>query len=175
MPMLHGVGTLENNRGALAGRLAWHRGGSPDSFGIMSREQKRSSVSDALWRRAILIATAVVFAAALVGCSGLPGAGAGAGSADKPKVAFESRPPGAQVTLAPGDAGCTAPCSVPAPDKSGSYNATFTLPGYAPQTLPIRITVTKENWYSSALVEVSPNPILAVLEPEKPAPSSRRK
>ncbi len=119
------------------------------------------------------IAAVVVFVAVLAGCSGL--SGGGTGSADKPKVAFESRPPGAQVSMSPGEAGCTTPCSVPAPDKSGKYNATFTLSGYMPQTLPIRITVTKENWYSSAIVEVSPNPILAVLEPEKSAPSSRRK
>jgi hypothetical protein len=41
--------------------------------------------------------------------------------------------------------------------------------------LPIRITVTKENWYSSELVEVSPNPVFASLEPEKPAAAGRRK
>ena len=40
---------------------------------------------------------------------------------------------------------------------------------------PIKITVTKENWYSSELVEVSPNPVLAVLEAEKPAAAGRRK
>ena len=79
------------------------------------------------------------------------------------------------MSLAPSGANCTAPCSVPAPDKSGNYNVTFTLPGYVPQTLPIRITVTKENWYSSELVEVSPNPVFASLEPEKPAAAGRRK
>lgn len=79
------------------------------------------------------------------------------------------------MSLAPSGAGCTTPCSVPAPDKSGSYNVTFTLPGYVSQTLPVKIIVAKENWYSSAIVEVSPNPVFAVLEPEKPAASSRRK
>ena len=120
-----------------------------------------------------MAAAVAVWAASLAGCSGLPGAGAGA--ADKPKVAFESRPPGAQVSLAPSGASCTAPCSVPAPDKSGSYDVTFTLPGYASQTLPVKVIVAKENWYSSAIVEVSPNPLFAVLEPEKPAASGRRK
>jgi hypothetical protein len=130
-------------------------------------------MNNALSRRAIVVmAAVVVFAAALAGCSGFPGAAA---PTDKPKVAFESRPPGAQATLSPGGAGCTAPCSVPAPDKSGNYNVTFTLPGYVPQTLPIKITVTKENWYSSELVEVSPNPVFAVLEAEKPAAAGRRK
>ena len=115
----------------------------------------------------------MLFAAALAGCSGLPGAGAGA--ADKPKVAFESRPPGAQVSLAPSGASCTTPCSVPAPGTGGNYNVTFTLPGYVSQTLPVKIIVTKQNWYSSDLVEVSPNPLFAVLEPEKQPPSGRRK
>jgi hypothetical protein len=118
-----------------------------------------------------VMAAIVVLGAALAACSGLPGTTA----SDKPKVAFESRPPGAQVSLAPSGASCTAPCSVPAPDKSGSYNVTFTLPGYVSQTLPVKIIVAKENWYSSAIVEVSPNPVFAVLEPEKPAASSRRK
>ena len=131
----------------------------------MSRAQEQA--------RAIMAATLVLLAATLAGCSGLSGGGTGA--ADKPKVAFESRPPGAQVSLAPSGASCTTPCSVPAPDTGGNYNVTFTLPGYLSQTLPVKVIVTKQNWYSSDLVEVSPNPLLAVLEPEKPAPSSRRK
>jgi hypothetical protein len=129
-------------------------------------------MGDARYRQAPGVMAAVVaFAATLAACSALPGTTPG----DKPKVAFESRPPGAQVSLAPGGAGCTTPCSVPAPDKGGSYNVTFTLPGYVSETLPVKIIVAKENWYSSALVEVSPNPVFAVLAPEKPAPSSRRK
>jgi hypothetical protein len=129
-------------------------------------------MNDALSRRAFVVMAAVVaFAAVLAACSALPGTA----PADKPKVAFESRPPGAQVSLAPSGASCTTPCSVPAPDNSGSYNATFTLPGYVSQTLPVNVIVAKENWYSSAVVEVSPNPLFAVLEAEKPAPSSRRK
>jgi hypothetical protein len=131
----------------------------------MNQAQERARTTTA--------AVLVLSAATLAGCSGLPGAGSG--TADKPKVAFESRPPGAQVSLAPSGASCTTPCSVPAPDTGGNYNVTFTLPGYLSQTLPVKVIVTKQNWYSSDLVEVSPNPLLAVLEPEKPAPSSRRK
>ncbi len=174
-PTLDAVGTLQNNWVDRANLLAWLAGGVPDRFSGMSREQGRSQYRETLSLRATVgVAAVVVFAAALSGCSGLPGSGAA--SADKPKVAFESRPPGAQTSLSPGGTGCTTPCSVPAPDKSGSYNATFTLPGYVSQTLPVRITVTRENWYSSEIVEVSPNPILAVLEPEKkPVASSRRK
>jgi len=117
------------------------------------------------------MATILVLGTALAACSGLPGTTA----SDKPKVAFESRPPGAQASLAPSGAGCTTPCSVPAPDQGGNYNVTFTLPGYVSQTLPVKIIVAKENWYSSPLVEVSPNPVFAVLAPEKPAAPSRRR
>ena len=113
----------------------------------------------------------VVCGAALAGCSALPGLG----SSEKAQIKFESRPPGAEATLSTGAASCKTPCSVPAPDKSGTYNATFTLDGYAPQTLPVRVTLGKENWYSSEVVEVSPNPILAVLAPEKPTAPSRRR
>src|SRR5262249_36574709 len=110
-------------------------------------------MGDARSRQAIgVMAAIVVLGAALAACSGLPGTT----PADKPKVAFESRPPGAQVNLAPSGASCTTPCSVPAPDTGGSYNVTFTLPGYVSQTLPVKIIVAKENWYSSPLVEVSP-------------------
>lgn len=125
-------------------------------------------MSDVLSRRAMVV---MVAAAALAACSALPGTT----PADKPKVAFESRPPGAQVSLAPSGASCTTPCSVPAPDTGGNYNVTFTLPGYVSQTLPVKVVVAKENWYSSAIVEVSPNPLFAVLEAEKPAAPGRRK
>jgi hypothetical protein len=112
----------------------------------------------------------VLCSAALAACSALPGLG----SSDKPKVAFESKPPGANVFLSPGNASCKTPCSVPAPDKSGSYNAMFILAGYIQQTIPVRVTTTKEHWYSSEAVEVSPNPVTAVLKAEPGAPTGRR-
>jgi len=97
----------------------------------------------------------VLCSAALGACSALPGLG----SSDKPKVAFESNPPGANVFLSPGNVSCKTPCSVPAPAKSGSYNAMFVLAGYIQQTIPVRITSAKEHWYSSEAVGVSvPHP-----------------
>ena len=96
----------------------------------------------------------VLFSAALAACSALPGLG----SSDKSKLAFESTPPGANVFLSPGNASCKTPCSVPAPEKSGSYNAMFILAGYIQQTVPVRVTSAKEHWYSSEVVEISPNP-----------------
>src|SRR6516165_6616642 len=99
---------------------------------------------------------------ALAACSALPGLG----SSDKAKVAFESTPPGANVFLSRGNASCKTPCSVPAPEKSGSYNAMFILAGYIQQTVPVRVTSAKEHWYSSEVVEISPNPVTVTLKSE---------
>ena len=115
----------------------------------------------------------IVFAlcsAAFGGCSALPGLG----SSDKPKVAFESTPPGANVFLSPGNASCKTPCSVPTPDKTGSYNAMFVLAGYIQQTIPVRVSTAKGHWYSSDVVEVTPNPVTAVLKAEPGAPTGGR-
>ncbi len=117
-------------------------------------------------RRTIVL---IACGAAVAGCSDLPGLG----SSDIPKLAFQSNPPGAVVFLSPGSASCKTPCSVTAPDKSGSYNAMFVLAGYIQQTVPVRVTVSKEHWYSSEVVEVSPNPVTAVLKPEPGAPRQR--
>ena len=112
----------------------------------------------------------VLFSAALAACSALPGLG----SSDKSKLAFESTPPGANVFLSPGNASCKTPCSVPAPEKSGSYNAMFILAGYIQQTVPVRVTSAKEHWYSSEVVEISPNPVRVTLKSEPGAPTGRR-
>jgi hypothetical protein len=111
----------------------------------------------------------VLCSAALGACSALPGLG----SSDKPKVAFESNPPGANVFLSPGNASCKTPCSVAAPEKSGSYNAMFILAGYIQQTVPVRVTSAKEHWYSSEVVEISPNPVMVTLKSENASPQSR--
>jgi hypothetical protein len=110
----------------------------------------------------------VLCSAALAACSAL----SGLRSSDKPKVAFESNPPGANVFLSPGNASCKTPCSVPAPEKTGSYNAMFVLAGYIQQSVPVRVSTGKEHWYSSEAVEVSPNPVTVVLKPEPGAPTT---
>ncbi len=76
--------------------------------------------------------------------------------------------------LSPGNVNCKTPCSVAAPEKTGSYNAMFVLAGYIQQTVPVRVNTTKEHWYSSEAVEVTPNPVTAVLQLELGAPTGRR-
>ena len=58
-------------------------------------------------------------------------------------------------------------------EKSGSYNAMFILAGYIQQTVPVRVTSAKEHWYSSEVVEISPNPVTVTLKSENASPQSR--
>jgi hypothetical protein len=61
------------------------------------------------------------------------------------------------------------PMSIPglSNEKSGSYNAMFILAGYIQQTVPVCVTSAKEHWYSSEVVEISPNPVTVTLKSER--------
>src|SRR5262245_43152793 len=105
----------------------------------------------------------------LAGCSGgIPGLWG-----DATKVALESNPPGANASLSSGGS-CKTPCTLPAPDKAGDYNVTFGLAGHAPVTIPIKVSMNKENWYSPETATVTPNPVNAVFQPAAPAAPARR-
>ena len=108
-----------------------------------------------------------VFGVVVAGCSQIPGLGG-----DPPKVSIESNPPGANASLSSGGS-CRTPCSLPAPDKSGDFNVTFGLTGYTTQTVPIKVSVKKENWYSSETTTVEPNPVNATLQPAAAARKPR--
>jgi PEGA domain len=110
----------------------------------------------------------ILCGAVLAGCSGgIPGLGG-----EATKVALESNPPGANASLSSGG-NCKTPCTLPAPDKAGNYNVTFGLAGYAPVTIPIKVSMNKEHWYSSETATIEPNPVNAVLQP--PAPARRQR
>jgi len=104
----------------------------------------------------------------LAACSNIPGLGG-----DAPKVSLESTPPGANASLSSGGS-CKTPCSLPAPDKTGDYNVTFGLSGYAPVTMPVKVSVTKENWFSRETTTIEPNPVTATLQPPAASPQRRR-
>jgi PEGA domain len=103
----------------------------------------------------VLIACGVLVSA----CSNIPGLGG-----DPAKVSLESMPPGANASLSSGGS-CRTPCTLPAPDKAGDYNVTFGLAGHTTQTIPIKVTTKKENWYSSEIATVEPNPVTATMQP----------
>ena len=112
----------------------------------------------------------VLCSAAFGGCSALPGLG----SSDKPKVAFEFNSAWRQRVPVARQRQLQDALFGAAPEKTGSYNAMFVLAGYIQQTIPVRVTTAKEHWYSSEVVEVSPNPVTAVLKAEPGAPTGGR-
>jgi hypothetical protein len=106
--------------------------------------------------------------APLPACSAIPGLGG-----DSAKVSLESTPPGATASLS-SSGFCTTPCTLSAPDKAGNYSVTFGLVGYAPSTVPFHVS-TKQNWYSTEVTAIDPNPVTAVLQPTTPASQARKR
>jgi hypothetical protein len=113
----------------------------------------------------VLIAAGLLLSA----CSNFPGFGG-----DPVKVSLESTPPGANASLSSGGS-CRTPCTLPAPDKSGDFNVTYGLTGYTTQTVPIKVSVKKENWYSSETTTIEPNPVTATLQPVRAQPQARQR
>ena len=60
-----------------------------------------------------------------------------------------------------------------APDKAGDYNVTFGLAGYTSLSIPIHVSMNKENWYSPETATVEPNPVTAVLQSTTPQAKKR--
>ncbi|RAI33412.1 hypothetical protein [Rhodoplanes serenus] len=89
---------------------------------------------------------------------------------------LESDPPGAEARLSSG-ATCRTPCALPVP-LVGEIAVTFTLPGYQPQTVPVR-TVRAESGqgdpeFAAASVQLEPNPVYVELAAVPPPPQKRR-
>jgi hypothetical protein len=101
-------------------------------------------------------------------CSAIPGIA----SSDSTKVSLVSNPSGADVDLSSGG-NCTTPCTLPVPDKAGDYKATFTLTGYAPRTIPVRVSMTREHWYSTETTTINPKQVMAELQPILPPPQTK--
>src|SRR5215475_1654590 len=102
---------------------------------------------------------------ALSACSAIPGIT----SSDSGKVLLVSNPSGADVDLSSGG-NCTTPCNLPVLEKAGEYKATFTLTGYAPRTIPVRVSMTREHWYSAETATIEPKQVTAELQPILPLP-----
>jgi hypothetical protein len=85
-------------------------------------------------------------------------------------VRIESVPPGAEASFGNGP-GCRTPCSLPAPSGNGTYNVSFTLKGYEPQTLPVRIQLAQNSWDTAdagtvaGMTVIDPDPVVAELTP----------
>ena len=138
-----------------------------------------------MMRRAIAL---VLSSAALSGCGALPSVPSfnlPSFNAPGTPVHVTSIPPGAEASFATGGQSCTTPCTLTAPNGMGTYNVSFKLNGYQPQSVPVRIAVNESSSMQSgdagtaSNTVIMPDPVTAELEPFAPAavkpPAARTK
>jgi hypothetical protein len=130
------------------------------------------SLTGGLMSRLIVLAA---LGTALAGCSAIPGL---PGSETKTQnISMQSTPPGAEVSFA-GGTSCHTPCSLATPGNNGTYYAKFTLDGYQPTSIPVKVSTGKENWYSSEVTNIDPQTVTVKLEavaaPKKNAPHHKK-
>jgi PEGA domain len=101
-------------------------------------------------------------------CSNIPGL-----SGDAVKIQIESKPPGAEASLSSVGT-CRTPCAMPTPDKTDNYTVTFSLNGYSTQTISVRVTRDKPNWFTAEKITIDPNPVTATLQPARSTPQARQ-
>ena len=93
-------------------------------------------------------------------------------------VQIESQPPGAEARVSTGQS-CRTPCSISVP--AADFTVSFALPGYQPQTVPVRLVTASaapdraaEEWMAAA-PQLAPNPVYAELMPAPPPPAAWKK
>jgi hypothetical protein len=126
-------------------------------------------------RVAVIIAASL----ALAGCSSfsvgdwVPGMSSGGGGGAGIPLALDSDPPGAEARTSAGP-GCRTPCTVAVPPADG-LTVTFALPGYETQTVPIEVLPGNTDPQFSPSIALSPNPVMAMLQPAAPASKKKGK
>ncbi|GJD35737.1 hypothetical protein [Methylobacterium aerolatum] len=133
---------------------------------------------------------------AVLAAVGLSGCASTARKAGIPMV-FVSTPPGASVTITKLYTCSSTPCTILV-DRNDAFDATFSLAGYQPQTVPVRkLLIPKGQMAKVGMgigmvgvgsggglgfgtgtgvdVELGPNPVIVTLEPEKPPAPPRRR
>jgi hypothetical protein len=128
-----------------------------------------------MMRRAIAL---VLSCAALSSCSGIPSMPSfnmPSFNAPGTPVHVTSIPPGAEASFGRDGQSCTTPCTLSGPNGTGTYNVSFKLNGYQPQSVPVRISVSESSSMQSGdagiapTTVITPDPITAELEPFAPA------
>ncbi len=129
-----------------------------------------------MMRRAIAL---VLSCAALSGCGAissmpsfsLPSVNMpsfGGGGASGTPVHVTSVPAGAEASF--GKDSCTTPCTLAAPNGTGTYNVSFKLNGYQPQSVPVRIAVNESSSMQTgdagiaSTTVITPDPVMAELQ-----------
>jgi hypothetical protein len=132
-----------------------------------------------MMRRAIAL---VLSCAALSGCGGtpsmpslsLPSVNMPSFNVPATPVHVTSIPPGAEASFGSEGQRCTTPCTLSAPHGTGTYNVSFKLNGYQPQSVPVRIAVSESSSMQSGdagiapTTVITPDPVTAELEPFAP-------
>jgi len=85
---------------------------------------------------------------------------------------FESQPAGAEVRTSQGQT-CETPCSLAVPSEGQAV--TFSKPGFLPQTIDVAVgPVPDHSFFESAPPpSLTPNPVVASLQPAGPPPRRR--
>lgn len=105
----------------------------------------------------------------LAGCGGtlFPGAGT-------MDIALQSTPPGAEAITSLGPA-CKTPCTVAVPSPTEDFSVSFSLNGFQPMTVPVRITRSVGSRFAPPFTSLDPNPVVARLEPVAQPPRRVKK
>lgn len=88
---------------------------------------------------------------------------------------FESEPAGAEARTSTGQS-CRTPCSIAV--TASEFSVTFTMPGRAPQTVPVKV-VAPESADPNAPADsqaprLVPNPVFVELQPATPPPARKK-
>jgi hypothetical protein len=121
-------------------------------------------------RRAIVIALA---GASLAGCSSLS-LDAFKSSPPPLQLQLESTPSGADARTSLGP-GCKTPCSVSLTAPENGFSVTYTLNKFQTATIPVQVSHTPGDWFSSGTTRIDPNPVVAELQPLAPPPKPAAK
>ncbi len=93
-------------------------------------------------------------------------------------LTIESDPPGADARTSLG-ASCRTPCMIPVV-ADGEFSVSYSLPGYVPQVIAVRprmpdnVAPDVEAGGASGVVELTPNPVYAQLQPAPPPPQTKK-
>lgn len=90
------------------------------------------------------------------------------------QVQLKSVPPGADALTSIGP-GCKTPCSVSLTAPDAGFSVTFSLPKFAPVTIPVRVIRNPGDFLSADVITIDPNPVVAELRPAGPPPRAARK
>jgi hypothetical protein len=119
----------------------------------------------------------------LAGCSSLPNwmqfetPGFMKSAPSTISMQFESEPAGAEARTSTGQT-CRTPCSLTV--AANEFTVSFALPGYQPQTVPVRTVASNDPRDANAEGELSaprlvPNPVFVELAPASGPPVAARK